>query len=238
MKIIVPLAGPDFERPDGGVKAELLVDGEALLPKVFTKRAWWRRRHAQNGDVVFVLRNTDRSRAFAASRLADWFPGCKTVFLSSETRGAAMTAIAGLALVADSREPVCIDLVDIDYDTEFDAGAAFSDGDVGAVALVFPSTNPVYSYLRTDDRGEVVEAAEKKVISQNASAGTYFFASPADYLAALADNLRHRDEVMHKGLFFVCPVFNGVLSAGKRVVLERVSGVQDIKIETLKKVAV
>jgi hypothetical protein len=41
--------------------------------------------------------------------------------------------------------------------------------------------------------------------------------------------LNHRMDVTHEGRFFVCPVFNGVLAAGHRVLLEAVSDVRDIK---------
>src|SRR5262249_8547387 len=101
---------------------------------------------------------------------------------------------------------------------------------VGAVALVFESTNPAYSYLRTDSVGKVVEAAEKRVISQRASAGTYFFDRAATYLEALAHNLRHLEQVTHRGLFFVCPLYNGGLARGRRVVREQVPAGRDVKI--------
>jgi hypothetical protein len=104
------------------------------------------------------------------------------------------------------------------------------DAHADALVLTFPSHNPVYSYLRTDASGRVVEAAEKKRISARASAGTYFFASPAVYLRALAHSLDHRANVTHNGLFFVCPLYNGVIAGGGKVVLEDVRSVRDVKI--------
>jgi hypothetical protein len=108
-------------------------------------------------------------------------------------------ALAGVALAGHAAGPLCVDLVDIEYRTTFDPVRCFAErGDVGAAALVFASTNPLYSYLRTDADGNVVEAAEKRVISPHASAGTYFFDSAATYLEALAHNLRHREDVTHR----------------------------------------
>jgi hypothetical protein len=34
---------------------------------------------------------------------------------------------------------------------------------------------------------------------------------------------------MHKGLFFVCPLYNGVMAGGRRVILEQVQDVRDGK---------
>ena len=231
MKVVVPLAGPDFERQDGSVKAEIVIDGQPLLRRCLEGRSWWQRGQVQSEDLVFVLRDTPRTRRFAAESLAAWYPSAQIVALSATAAGAALSALAGIALAGHAAGPLCVDLVDIEYGTTFDPVRCFAErSDVGAVALAFASTNPVYSYLRTDGDGNVVEAAEKRVISSHASAGTYVFDSAATYLEALAHNLRHSEDVTHKGLFFVCPLYNGVIAGGRRVILEQVHDVRDIKI--------
>ena len=226
----MPLAGPDFERSDGSVKAEMLIDGQPLLRRCLEGRVWWRPGRAQSDDLVFVLRDTARSRRFAGESLALWYPAAQVVTLSATAGGAALSALAGVALAGHAAVPLCVDLADIEYRSTFDPSRCFAErSNIGAVALVFASTNPAYSYLRTDADGNVVEAAEKRVISPHASAGTYFFDSAATYLEALAHNLRHREDVMHKGLFFVCPLYNGVMAGGRRVILEQVQDVRDVK---------
>ena len=104
------------------------------------------------------------------------------------------------------------------------------DDKTGGLALVFDSESPNYSYLRTDQSGRVVEAAEKRVISRHASAGTYFFRSPAVLLRAIAHNLEHPRTSTFKGQFFVCPLLNGVISQGLDVRIEQVEGVHDVKL--------
>jgi hypothetical protein len=180
---------------------------------------------------VFVLRDTPRSRRFAGECLAAWYPGAQVVTLSATAGGAALSALAGIALAGHAEGPLCVDLVDIEYQSTFDPERCFAErSDLGAVALTFASSNPLYSYLCTDSEGNVVEAAEKRVISPHASAGTYFFDSGATYLEALAHNLRQREAVTHKGPFFVCPLYNGVIAGGRRVILEQVHDVRDIKV--------
>lgn len=231
MKIIIPLAGPDFERADGGVKATIDVGGMPLLRRTLEGRPWWRSGRVVAADLVFVLRDTPVSAQFARTVLPEWYPGCATVMLGRFTRGAALSALAGLALVQDVDDIICVDLVDIDYQSTLDPVQRLTaDKQAGALALTFSSNNPIYSYLRTDDAGRVVEAAEKRVISSHASAGTYFFADIATYFAALAHSLRHADAVMHRDLFFVCPLMNGVLANGGTVLLESVEDIVDIKI--------
>jgi hypothetical protein len=230
MKIVVPLAGPDFERSDGGVKATLEIKGRPLLRRALETRQWWLRGQVGPADMIFVLRDTPASQAFAQGPLHDWYPEAGIVSIGRYTRGAALSALAGVALMEDQDEPICVDLADIEYRTALDPLACFARAPrPGGIVLTFPSDNPAYSYLRTDDAGRVVEAVEKRVISNAASAGTYFFGDTASYLTALAHSLAHADAVTHRDLFFVCPLVNGLVAHGRDVLLEEVTDVADIK---------
>lgn len=229
MKIVVPLAGPDFERPDSGVKATIEIDGQPLLRRALETRPWWTRGQVGPTDLIFVLRDTPASQRFAHDTLPHWYPGATTVSVGRFTRGAALSALAGLALMADPAEPICVDLADIEYRSTLDPVERFVATGAGGIVLTFPSDDPAYSYLRTDGEGRVVEAAEKRVISGAASAGTYLFRDTPSYLIALAHSLTHADAVMHRDLFFVCPLVNGLVAHGLDVVLDPVTDVADIK---------
>lgn len=75
----------------------------------------------------------------------------------------------------------------------------------------------------------LLEAAEKRTISRVASAGVNFFRSISVYLRALAYSLDHEESQTYNGLFYVCPVLNGVRDQNLTVVLETVDTVLDIK---------
>jgi hypothetical protein len=221
----------DFQRPDGTVKAEHIVDDLPLLRRALESRSWWRRGECSASDLVFVLRDTEGCRAFAERSLYVWYPESRLVWLRSSTQGAALSALAGVAAVAHLSEPLGVDLCDILFEETISPRAFFARSDeLGGLGLAFRSTNPLYSYFRCDAEGGVTETIEKTVISDIASAGTYWFRSPSVYLAALARNIEHPAEVCFNGLFFVCPVFNGVITNGLRVEVEFVSSVYDIKL--------
>lgn len=230
MKIIVPLAGPDFELADGRVKAEIELDGQPLLRRALESRPWWTGGEASDADLVFILKRGPRTQAFADGPLRAWYPRARVVLISEHACGAALSAQAGLALVAHVDEPIVVDLADILYDCDLRIAPAFApDTNVDAIALVFPSNKQEYSYLVVDAKGEFVEAAEKRVISNNASAGTYIYRSPAWVLRAIAHSLDNRDAVRFGNLFYVCPLYNGVRASGGRVTLINVTDVRDIK---------
>lgn len=229
MQVIVPLAGPDFERDDGTTKAELLLDGQALLVRALTSRSWWQRGDVSATDCIFVLRDTKVARDFADRCLTDWFPGSRTMFLSHGTRGAAFSALAGVGL-CDPAAVLCVDLADILYVETFTPLPAFGDDPaLGGMLPTFYSASPAYSYARLDDDGRVTRTAEKQVISDLASAGTYFFRNPAVYLAAVDHAIRHESEQTHNGSFFLCPLFNGVIASGHDVRTFDVADIIDVK---------
>jgi len=227
--VIVPLAGPDFVQPGGTLKGLRSIDGVPLLLDTLQTRPW--------ADIVphdrysFVMQDVPEARCFAENQLRQWFPGCKVTLLSALTSGAAMSALSAAGAVAGCHPgPVVIDLADIRYQCGLaSVQQALAPPDVGGVALTFTSENPAYSYLRRDEGGAVVEAAEKRVISNDASAGTYIFASMAIFLRAVAHALENAEQQTHRGLFFVCPLMNGVLDAGMAVATVPVRDVHDVK---------
>ena len=229
MKAIVPLAGPDFVRPDGSLKATIPTKRGPLLHSILSGRAW---SHALSPiDYTFIFVDRPETREFIANDLAEWFPGAQKVLFSRCTQGAALTCAAGAASLSDLTAPLVLDLADIDFACDrFDAAEKFRRSPkLGGIALTFVSDNPAYSYLRRDDTGRVVEAAEKRMISQEASAGVYFFRNPAILLGAVAHALENAAEQTHQGLFFVCPLFNGVIAQGLNVETVPVRNVDDIK---------
>ncbi|MFV0244057.1 MAG: hypothetical protein ACK5IB_03410 [Qingshengfaniella sp.] len=228
MWVVVPLAGPDFVLANGRVKATLDLDGGPLLKKTLESRPWAQRISPEKH--VFVLIDCPESRGFAQTELASWYPKAQVIFLSNYTRGAAISALAGLTACAGTEEPLIIDLADILYTSHLDpAGFLKQNPECGGVALTFESDAPQYSYLRCDAEGVFVEAAEKRVISSQASAGTYVFSGCSMYLKAVAHALKNESTQTYNGLFYVCPLFNGVRAQGRSVVLSPVSDVVDIK---------
>jgi len=227
MKVVVPLAGPDFELADGRVKAELTVQGQCLLRLALETRPWWIKRSVRESDLTFVLRTTPASRRFAMGRLKIWYPSAGVVFLDAPTRGAALSTLAGVSLIAHCNEALCVDLADMIYDLDFDSKLAFEGSSAKGIGIVFDSSSPVYSYFQTDNSGRVTAIAEKRVISNNASVGTYLFASAGMFLRGLACNLANPNAVTVRSLFYVCPTMQGLLDEGMMIELVKASNVRD-----------
>ena len=226
MELIVPLAGKDFIQADGTPKALTNLEGEPLLRKILLSRPW----HFEVSGITFILLDNVNARDFAEEYLQNWFPGCKVAHLSSETQGAALSTIDGVALCADLKSPVIVDLADISYKSEIDIPSLLSNNpNCGGIALTFRSDNPRYSYLRFDSSGNFCESAEKRVISTTASAGTYVFKSVSTYLKALAYAIDNSPSYLHNGLYYLCPLFNGIAVQGLEILAQSVEDIVDIK---------
>jgi hypothetical protein len=227
MKAIIPLAGPDFIHPVHGIKPLWMVDGEPLVKRAITSRAWWQKGLLKPEHMVFVLRRMPEAEA-VSQRLDEWFPGSQRVWLSHLSGGALLSALAGTALMGAEEAPLCIDLVDLLYDCADTIVERFADKTVGGVVPWFSSSESCYSYFDVNAAGRVTRAVEKQVISSYASAGTYFFCNTATFLGAAAHSLANPSTVAYKNIFFVCPAMNGVIANGLDVQLTPVDNVRPV----------
>lgn len=227
MNIIVPLAGPDFVAPTGLVKGMSQLLGQPLLKAVLESRPW----HSPVNNYYFIYQDLAECRVFHFENVRRWFPRSEAVFIGGFTQGAALTALIGVSALKSFDEPMVVDLADIYF--EATPNCAFNiDRSVHfeAAAATFSSTSNTYSYLAFDDKGAFVEAREKKVISNRASAGVYFFKNSRVYLRAINWLISADQKFLYNDLYYVCPVLNGVAASGGLVSEVEVLNVVDPKL--------
>jgi hypothetical protein len=228
MQCIVPLAGPQLTHPAHGLIPNYPVDGVPLLRRTIETRSWWTDRRLRAEDLIFVLREGPELREVRAG-VTSWFEGCRVVTLSHLTRGALLSALAGTAAISALDEPLIVDLADILYDIDADIESCFSNRSVGAVATYFEAHEACYSYFTFGADGSVASAAEKKVISSHASAGTYIFRSTGHFIAATGRALRDsREELTVANALFVCPVLNTIVRQGLKVLALEARNVRSV----------
>jgi dTDP-glucose pyrophosphorylase len=82
--------------------------------------------------------------------------------------------------------------------------------------LTFLADDPKWSFAKVDYlTNRVLEVAEKKVISNVATVGAYYFAKGSEFVAAAEDMIAKDMRV--NGEFYVCPVYNQMIAAGKTI---------------------
>lgn len=207
MKCVVPLAGPDLWSEAYGLRPLFKYDGAPLIVRALTSRSW--ANELLSSDYIFVIRDIPEAAQLVAFLEQNW-PGCGIVKLSTLTSGGMLSALAGVCLVTTD-EPIIVDLADILID---DILKPFSfDDKLGIIVPTFLSNDPCYSYIE-EEFGKVVGATEKVVTSENASAGIYVFRDRKVFLSSAAHSLINAETLTYNGVFFVCPMVNGVLHSG------------------------
>lgn len=147
-------------------------------------------------------------------------PNCKIVQVESMTQGAACTTLLAREYI-DNDQPLLI--ANSDQFIEWNSNEvmyAFNADDIDGGILTFRNTHPKWSYARLDDHGFVSEVAEKKVISENATVGMYFWKHGSDYVR-YAEQMIGKD-VRVNGEFYVCPVYNEAIGDGKKIRVKQI----------------
>lgn len=229
MQCVVPLAGPQLTHPQHGLIPKYQVDGLPLLRRTLESRPWWRTGRLGAADLTFVLREGQELTELHEA-VTGWFPGCRIVVLSHLTKGALLSALAGVAAITALDEPLIIDLVDILYEAEIDAEKCFASyPTVGMLVPYFEANDACYSYLTFGNNGDAVSAAEKRIISTHASAGTYLFRTTGHFIAAAGRSLVETPgELEVGGALFVCPVLNSIVRQGLRALPIEVRNVRSV----------
>ncbi|MDB6023637.1 MAG: Nucleoside-diphosphate-sugar pyrophosphorylase, partial [Pedosphaera sp.] len=164
---------------------------------------------------TFICRKEQVSQFYLGDMLRLLAPGCRVMALENETAG----ALCSVLLAVDHLnldEEVLVANGDQFIGTSLEPFyAACREPGVDGCILTFTATHPRWSFAKTDGQGRVVAVAEKRPISKQATAGLYYFRRGRDLIGAA-------ERMILKGLttsgqFFVCPVYNELILAGKNI---------------------
>lgn len=136
---------------------------------------------------------------------------------SALSQGQAETAYDALEAVAPG-EPLWI------YNIDTYVARGMHAADLGAYdgcVPVCPSDSPGMSFVRFDEHGEVVQVAEKKVISNWATVGLYGFRTAELFRSVYLDLYRHGPGVAGIKEQYIAPMYDRMLQSGLRLAAPR-----------------
>ena len=175
---------------------------------------------ALDANFIFLVRKEHEKKYNIVSLLKVLAPNCKIVIVNKLTEGAACTTLLAKKLI-NNDNPLII--ANSDQFIEWNSSKTmykFISKKVDGGILTFDSIHPKWSYAKTDKDGNVLEVAEKKVISNHATVGVYFWKKGSDYVnyaqKMIKKNIRVKNE------FYVCPVFNEAIKDNKKIIIENV----------------
>ncbi|MCU0910022.1 MAG: glycosyltransferase family 2 protein [Rhodobacteraceae bacterium] len=228
MKILIPMGGSDEAfRQHGYAYAKPLVEiaGRPLVQHAFDPL-----RQFADARAIFVIRKEDDLRFHLGDVLRLLDPPATVIRADGPTAGAACTALLAIEHIDNDDELLIANgdqILAFDVETTV---ARFRARGLDAATVVFDSVHPRWSFVKTDADDMVIEAAEKRPISRNATAGVYYFRQGRLFVEAAKAMIRKGASV--NGGFFVCPSLNELVLAQKRVGVERIERAQYISLAT------
>jgi HAD superfamily hydrolase (TIGR01509 family) len=164
---------------------------------------------------IYVVRKEHYEKYNLKSLLNLITPNCIIIQVDKVTEGAACTTLLAKEYI-NNDNPLIIANSDqfIEWNPiEFYYKMIETKTDCGI--LTFGSTHPKWSYVRLDEKENVIEVAEKNPISDHATCGIYYYKKGSEYVKyaeqMISKNIRVKSE------FYIAPVFNEFILDGKKI---------------------
>jgi len=211
MNILIPMAGAGsrFEK-SGYTFPKPLID---ILGKTMIQ--WVVDNLNIEANYIFIVQKSHFEKYNLKETLSNFCPNNQIVQIEGITEGAACTTLLTKQYI-DNDEPLIIANSDqfVEWNNE-EFIYTSTTGDLDGNILTFKSTHPKWSYVKIDDLGYVTEVAEKRPISDIATVGIYYWRKGSDYV-------KYAEQMIHNNIrvnneFYVCPVFNEAIKAGKKI---------------------
>jgi beta-phosphoglucomutase-like phosphatase (HAD superfamily)/choline kinase/thiamine kinase-like enzyme len=172
MNIIIPLGGKGDRFKVNGYK-----EPKPLI-KVFDKPMLFYvldNLQLTSEDTVFIIYYNVEKELFETT-IHNKYPNVHLIELKEQTKGAAETIYKGLQYIKTvSRLKKCV-LLDCDTFYTEDILTMYRSIDSNAVFYTNNTEpNPIFSYIKLNTDGKIIEITEKKKISDNANTGIYCF---------------------------------------------------------------
>jgi len=211
MNVLIPMAGAGsrfakvgytFPKPLIDVKGKPMIQVVAEMLNV-------------EANFIYIVQKSHREQYNLDTLLNLITPNCKIVEVDGMTEGAACTTLLAKELI-NNDSPLILSNSDqfIEWDsTEFMYKMNEKDYDGGIIC--FPATHPKWSFAKTDENNIISEVAEKNPISDQATAGIYYWKKGSDYVK-YAEQMIEKD-IRVNNEFYVCPVYNEAIQDNKIV---------------------
>ena len=211
MNVLIPMAGAGSRFQKAGYtfpKPLIEVNGKPMIQLVVENL---------NVDArhIFVVQKEHHEKYNLKYLLKLISPDCEIVQVDGMTEGAACTTLLAKELI-NNDQPLLYANSDqfLDWNSnEFMYSMEADEVDGGM--LTFTATHPKWSFAKLNNDRFVSEVAEKKPISDIATAGIYYWKHGSDYVKYAEQMIENDIRVNNE--FYVCPVFNEAIGDGKKI---------------------
>ena len=214
LNVVIPMAGEGSRFKVAGYtfpKPLIEVLGKPMIQLVVENLGF----DPETTNFIFIVRKEHYDLYNLKYLLKLIAPNCKIVLTDGLTEGAACSVLLAKEFIDNDEHLV---MANSDQYVEWNSNEfmySMINDNIDAGILSFNATHPKWSYALLDKNGFVKEVAEKKVISNHATTGIYYWKHGKDFVKyaeqMISKNIRVNNE------FYVCPVFNEAIQDGKKI---------------------
>lgn len=166
-------------------------------------------------QFIFIVRQDHCNEFQLDKKLLEIEPNAKIVKINEVTQGAVCTVLLAKDFINNDTPMIvkdCDQIINWVPENFFD----FVERNKADGAIINIHTDrPNYSFSRVNSKGQIIETAEKSVISNHGSVGIYYFGKGSDFVKyaerMIAKNMRVNNE------FYTAPVYNQFIQDFKTI---------------------
>jgi len=166
------------------------------------------------GNYIYIVQKKHYDKYNLNDLLNSITPGCNIIQLENKTDGAARTILHAEELI-NNDSPLIIFNSDQIIEWKSESFQNFIKNDIDGAIVTFKAKGPKWSYVKTNDAGLISEVAEKKEISDDATAGIYYWSKGADYVFSAKEMIQKNIKINNE--FYVAPVYNEAILNNKKI---------------------
>jgi dTDP-glucose pyrophosphorylase len=167
---------------------------------------------------IFICLQEHLEKYQVAEKLKAWAgAGTEIVTVDQVTEGAACTVLLAKEFI-NNDEPLMIANSDQWVDTDInDYLETMNRENADGLIMTMWANDPKWSFVRFNEKHEIIEVVEKEVVSNEATVGIYNYKHGKDFVRAaeqmIAENFRVNGE------FYVAPAYNELIKEGKKIII-------------------
>ncbi len=214
LNILIPMAGLGSRFKNAGFhipKPLIQVQGKTMIE--WAMKSFDFLSKIENYEIFFIVAREDVEAYDLERKLNKLFPShTKVHVVEKRTRGQAETCLVAKDYINNHNKLI---IYNCDTYSLSPLWEMVEGEDPDGILTCFMADHPRYSYAKVDKFGYVSETAEKKVISNLATTGMYYFKRGLDFVNA-AETMIQKDQTFN-GEFYVAPLYNQLIQQGKRI---------------------
>ena len=213
MNMLIPMAGLGKRFADKGYAEpkSLLPMGKQTMVEAVVKNLYHKDLH-----FIFVVNNQSLDVKRLRAKLDKILKKYDLIEIDYVPQGSALSCMEAKKFIDNDTPLIAVNCDQIIEDWDFDAFTHYCDHhQPDGVLGTFFSTSPKNSYVKINDKSEVIETKEKVVISDLATNGLHYWKKGKYFVESVTEMVQNEDAL--NGEYYVAPSYNYMLAKGMKV---------------------